>query len=215
MILGEADLDGPLVAGRGAGQLLVEPSISSPPELQSVKSRASPPSNGSPSIVPAKSISTRSPSAAGGRPVRLAEALAQALELGGDRRRGSRLGAPDLEPSYSPSFAAGARRSRSGSSASPSAAEPVTSSFGIAHRRHPGVEQRPLVPLRQRVADAPAPAPPRGPTRWITSCGGTLPLRNPGIRMSPAICLAARSTAGRAARARRPPRRGRASPAAR
>ena len=29
------------------------------------------------------------------------------------------------------------------------------------------------------------------PTRWRTSCGGTLPLRNPGIRISLAYCLAA------------------------
>ena len=101
---------------------------------------------------------------------------------------------PTSSPLYSPSVAVGrTATSIENESSSPASGSEGTSSFGSptgvipvsmsARSYHSGSESRSAC---SRTASR--------PTRWMTSCGGTLPLRKPGMRMSRASWCAARST---------------------
>ena len=154
------------------------------------------PSNGSPSIAPSKSITTTSRSAAGrSTGLRLpnpSRRRSSSSEIASSGTSTSVL--PTSSPRYSPSSAFGRTpTSIEKTSSSPSPGSCSTSSFGsptvgrpdstIARSYHSGSESR--IACSSTASR---------PMRWMTSCGGTLPLRKPGSFISPAICFAARST---------------------
>ncbi len=101
---------------------------------------------------------------------------------------------PTSSPLYSPSFAGGrTATSIENCELLPLLGQRLDVQLRIADRRDAGLEQRALVPLRERVAKglldhriAPDPL--------DHELGGHLALAEPGTRMSPASCWAARST---------------------
>ena len=158
---------------------------------------ASEPSNGSPSIVPAKSISDRvarrapgARRASGSRSPRAAARARLRPPRREPRAPACRPRAPCSRRARPPG---GRTTSIEKASSSPSAGSSPTSSFGSpialtpesssARSYHSGSESRSACSTTASR-----------PNRWITSCGGTLPLRKPGIFISPASAFAARST---------------------